>query len=204
MEVVKQSCEIVSPFDREIALSVLEMAGRTCYKSQCGDSGKFIKKITKSGHHSVVEHYVVSVRIITNRAISHQLVRHRVASFSQESQRYCNYSKDKFDNQLTFIDPIDLNENQYNCWNESMTQAEQNYFKMIEEGCKPQQAREVLPNACKTEMVMTANLREWAHVFELRTKNGADPMVMDLIRPLQKQFQEILPEVFGVEEEKEK
>lgn len=197
MKVVKQSATIISPFDRDYVLPHLEACGRTCYKSDPDDASKFVKKIAGKGHMSVVEHFMVSVRVITNRAISHQLVRHRMSSFSQESQRYCNYSKDKFENEIIFIDPIKFDLQQYRLWTASMERAEKDYFRLIQEGCSAQQAREVLPNACKTELVVSANLREWRHIFGQRTKGGADPMMKDLMIPLEKQFKEILPEVFG-------
>ena len=200
MYVLKQSAEIVSPFDLEYVLPHLERCGRTCYKSDNNDASKFISKIVKMGHESVIEHFSVSVRIICNRAISHQLVRHRMASFSQESQRYVNYSKDKFGKGITYIEPIKLNTDQLKLWKFNAIQNELAYFNMIELGCSPQQAREGLSNATKTEMVITANLREWKHIFEQRTKGGADPMMKDLMIPLLEQFQEILPEVFGEKE----
>lgn len=201
MKVVKASYEIVSPLDGADILRSIEAAGRTCYKSEglaCeGSAEKFVAKIIKSGHHSVLEHCGFSVRFICDRGISHEIVRHRIASFSQESTRYCNYSKDKFGNELTFIDPRPhLKEPQMSLWRAAMQHCEAMYFGMVDAGTKPQMARSVLPNSLKTEIVMTANLREWRHFFALRTPKTAHPQIRELARPLLAEVRERVPVVF--------
>jgi thymidylate synthase (FAD) len=187
------------------AATLIEKAGRTCYKSEDAitkeSAIKFCRNIIKRGHLSVIEHASASIRLITNRGVTHELVRHRLASYSQESTRYCNYSKDKFGNELTFIRPVwgpnrlallsDRNLEDYDgVFIPSLKRNEKDYFKLLECGWSPQQAREVLPNALKTEIVMTANLREWMHVFSLRCSNAAHPQIRALFLDVLKSFHE--------------
>ena len=152
-------------------LKKIEKIGRVCYKSENNiteDSAeRFIKNIIKNGHESVLEHVSISVRVICDRGVSHEIVRHRIASYSQESTRYCNYSNDKFGNELTFIKPCFWNENyeKYIEWRILMNRISDSYFKLLENGATPQEARSILPNSIKTEIVMTMNLREWRHFF---------------------------------------
>lgn len=179
----------------------IELAGRTCYKSEdkiTDESARdFARKMTQHGHHAMIEHAVASFRIITDRGITHEIVRHRLASFAQESTRYCNYSADKFENQCSFIEPPELTPFQKALWLVSCKEAEVSYFKMLEMGCSPQIARSVLPNCLKTEIVMMANLREWKHFIKLRSSKAAHPQ----IRPIAMAIHEILvqeaPGVFG-------
>lgn len=170
----------------------IERAGRTCYKSEermSADSARlFAGKMREHGHHAMIEHASASFRIITDRGISHEIVRHRLASFAQESTRYCNYSADKFENQCSFIMPPDLTETQRKLWEKACIEAEQSYFAMLKEGCSAQIARSVLPTCLKTELVMTANLREWRHFIALRGTKAAHPQ----IRPVAWKIREIL------------
>ncbi len=203
MIVINSSFNIIDELDGDKIINKLEKIGRTCYKSEdkiTEDSSKtFIKNIIKRGHESVIEHENISVRIICDRGVSHEIVRHRIGSYSQESTRYCNYTKDKFTNQLTFIKPSFFNEDSenYKTWVKSMENIEKNYFKLIENGAKPEQARAILPNSLKTEIVVTMNLRSWRHFFKLRCDASAHPQIIEIAKPILKGFIEAIPDVFG-------
>ena len=170
----------------------IEIAGRTCYKSEGkinhDSAGPFAQKMVRSGHHAMIEHAVASFHIVTDRGITHEIVRHRIASFAQESTRYCNYSADKFENQCSFIEPPDLDTHQRDAWLWGCDHAERAYFAMLRKGCTPQIARAVLPNCLKTEIVMTANFREWRYFIQLRGSKAAHPQ----IRPIAKMILDIL------------
>lgn len=208
MKLIKPSYEILTKIDGEKILKNIERAGRTCYKSEdkiTKDSAKkFVASILKSGHESVIEHESISVRIICDRGVTHEIVRHRLASYSQESTRYCNYSKDKFDNQITFIIPCwfegnhlqDYNRPSEQTWLNSMRKAELDYEKLIKFGWSPQQARSVLPNSLKTEIVMTCNTREWRHFFKLRTSTKAHPQMREIACPMLDEFKQKIPVIF--------
>ena len=191
---------------------LIEKAGRVCYKSEDriteGSAEKFISRLMDSKHESVLEHGSITVRIICDRGISHELVRHRLASFSQESTRYCNYSKEGFGKEITVIDIASgfkmrvTDEKEmaiYSIWLNAMKEAERSYFDMIDAGATPQLARSVLPNSLKTEVVVTANPREWLHVFRLRTSNQAHPQIREIMIPMQAEFAKYWPSIFGVE-----
>lgn len=183
-------------------LSRLEEYGRVCYKSEkktTTDSSKiFITSILKSGHESVIEHEKVSVKIICDRGISHEIVRHRIASYSQESTRYCNYSKDKFGKELTFIKPFfwKKNDEKYKIWELNMSNIEASYNKLLDLGAKPEEARSLLPNSLKTELIVTMNLREWRHFFRLRTSVRAHPQMREIAVPLLLDMQKMIPIIF--------
>lgn len=202
MKIIEASYEIITPINGEEMLRMIERAGRVCYKSEdriSSDSTEtFIRNIVKRGHESVLEHCSFSVRVICDRGVSHELVRHRIASFSQESTRYCNYSGDKFGSELTFIKPCFLEEGtgEFGSWIMAMNFSEFAYFDMLAEGCTPQQARSVLPNSLKTEVVMTANLREWRHFLKLRTAPAAHPQMRELTVPLLHELQKKISIVF--------
>ncbi len=136
-----------------------------------------------------LRHRFVSVKFVVNRAVTHELVRHRPCSFLQESQRYCRYSQDKFDNQVTFIDPMFYKKNteEYKLWQESMGETEKIYLKLLETST-PQAARTVLPNSCKTEIIVYCNLTEWKHIFKLRTSQAAEPSMREIMIPLEKEM----------------
>lgn len=204
MKIIEPSYEVLTSEDGLTILQNIEYAGRTCYKSEDAitrDSCyKFVEMILKRGHESVLEHESISVRFICNRGFTHELVRHRLAAYSQESTRYCNYSKEKFGNEITVIIPQSLKSSEnarlFNVWKSAMEESEKSYFLLIESGCSPQIARGVLPIDLKTEIVITANLREWRHIFNLRTSNAAHPSMQQLMRPLLKEFQKRIPIVF--------
>ena len=136
--------------------------------------------------------------VICDRGVSHEIVRHRIASYSQESTRYCNYNSEKFGKELTFIKPCFWNEgsNEYLIWKEQMQQIEATYNKLIEYGASPQEARSVLPNSLKTEIVITMNIREWRHFFKLRTSNAAHPQIREIAKTMLLSFQNKIPILF--------
>lgn len=206
MNLIKPYFIIESEIDGNEILKLIERVGRTCYKSEdrITDSSaqKFVANILKNGHEAVIEHYNITVRVICDRGVTHEIVRHRVASYAQESTRYCNYSKDKFSNQITFIEPSfwDLNtedgKRKYDIWKESMEFTEKKYLELIELGATPQEARSILPNSLKTELCMTMNLREWRHFFRLRADPAAHPQMREVAIPLLAKFKELIPVVF--------
>lgn len=140
----------------------------------------------KRGHEAVIEHGVVTVRFICDRGVSHEIVRHRLASYCQESTRYCNYSKEQFGTEITVISPAWTSPGYYpyTMWKKACSEAEENYFTLLDIGCSPQEARSVLPNSLKTEVVMTANLREWRHFIKLRSAPAAHPDMRRVARML--------------------
>lgn len=202
MKIISPSFEILTPLDGQTVLKHIELCGRVCYKSEDKITGTsaaaFVANIIKRGHEAVLEHFSVTVKFICDRGVSHELVRHRLASYCQESTRYCNYSKDGFGGEITVIRPMFLAEGStaMRHWVWACTQAEQSYFNMLTFGCMPQEARSVLPNSLKTEVVMTANLREWRHFFKLRTAPAAHPQMRELTIPLLRRMQELVPVVF--------
>jgi len=206
MKIIKPSYEILTPIsDGGIKeLQHIERIARVCYKSedkisQDGESAKqLIKMLIDRKHEAMLEHGSISVLFICDRGVSHELVRHRMASFAQESTRYCNYSKDKFGNELTFIEPCFWHEREYKYedWERAVLEAEDSYFELLDIGASPQEARTVLPNSLKTEIVMTANYREWRHFFKLRCAEAAHPQMRELTRPLLRELHDKLPIIF--------
>lgn len=185
-------------------LQHIEKIGRVCYKSEDkitedGESAKkFVKMLIDKGHEAMIEHSSLSVKFIVDRGVSHELVRHRIASFAQESTRYCNYSKDKFDNGITFIKPFFWEEGtaEYSNWEHAMKAVEAAYLGAIYMGASPQEARSVLPNSTKTEIVITANYREWRNFFRLRTAKAAHPQMREVTVPLLAELKQRLPIIF--------
>lgn len=209
MKVIKQSHEIITM--TKMPAEIIEIAGRTAYKSEeniSEDSANaFVEKIIKRDHQAVLEHASMTVRFITDRGVSHELVRHRLCSFTQESTRYCDYSKDKFKKSLSFIEPHWWNTNYTTeeelfkqlAWLTAIGQCEENYFQMIKQGFSAQDARDVLINAIKTEIVVTANFREWRHIFQLRAiEKAAHPQMRALMIPLYNDMREVYPAIFNL------
>jgi len=198
MKIVKPSVKLlwVTP-DSE---KRIEEAGRTCYKSEdkiTNDSARqFAEQMRNRGHHAMLEHSSASFRIITDRGITHEIVRHRLASYAQESTRYCNYGMDKFKNECSFIEPPGLSQEQNFCWRKACGVAEEKYFDMLLMGCSPQIARSVLPNCLKTEIVMTTNFREWRHFITLRIAKTAHPQIRPLAQSILKTLFVSAPSVF--------
>lgn len=206
MKIIKPSYIIEDDIDGKEILKKLEKACRTCYKSEdkiTADSAEeLIRKIMAIGHESIIEHEKVTVRVICDRGVTHEIVRHRIASYSQESTRYCNYAKDKFGSEITVIEPCfwksgsEKDEKKREAWMKAMEEAEKAYFELLKLGASPQEARSVLPNSLKTEIVMTMNLREWRHFFKLRTAKGAHPQMREIARPLLDEFKKQIPVIF--------
>ena len=205
MQAIKAYTQIYNDFDGQKILEKIEKVARTCYKSegkiQEGSAAKMVASLIKSGHEAMLEHASVTVKFVVDRGISHELVRHRLASFAQESTRYRNYSKDDFGSEITFIIPeyLDYKSAGWNTWKETMKACEDSYFKLLDIGLTPQEARAVLPNSLKTEVVMTANLREWRHFFKLRalgTTGKPHPQMLEVTVPLLEDFKQMIPVVF--------
>ena len=204
MKIIKPSAEIIAPLDGipVSRLLTIEKAGRVCYKSEDritgGSAAKFVEGIIGRGHESVLEHVSLTVRFVCDRGVSHEIVRHRLASYSQESTRYCNYSNGKFGGEITVIEPLFFapGSRPYERWKEACSDAEDAYFDLLEMGATPQEARSVLPNSLKTEVVMTANLREWRHFCKLRCSPAAHPDMRRVAKLLCKKLQFSIPVVF--------
>ena len=181
MKIVAPSVTFINAPNRWDLYKQIELAGRVCYKSENkiheGSAEQFIRNILKHGHEAVIEHGLITVRFICDRGVTHEIVRHRIASYCQESTRYCNYSRDAFGNEITVIEPTGVNKGTpaYESWKYAMNRCEEAYFNMLKEGCTPQKARSVLPNSLKTEIVVSMNPREWRHFFKLRCSKAAHP-----------------------------
>ena len=179
----------------------MERVGRTCYKSEDriteDSSRKFIKMLYERGHHAMLEHCVASVKFVCDRGVTHELVRHRLCSFAQESTRYCNYGKDKFDNQISVIEPPGLDTPEAReAWERACLVAEEQYMNLIGMGVPPQIARSILPNCLKTEIWTTANLREWTHIFKLRCSSKAHPQIREVMMMALEVFRNEVPSMF--------
>lgn len=201
MRIIEPHVEVVKDdFDR--MTRKIEWAGRKCYKSEnliTNDSAPgFVKRIIGRGHESVIEHSTITVNFVVDRGISHEIVRHRIASYSQESSRYCRYSNGKFGNQITVIKPFRFKEGTkaYERWFRACSVAEDEYLGLLEEGEPPEWARLALVHSLKTEVVVTYNLREWRHFLKLRADAAAHPQIRQVAIPLLLYFQEILPAFF--------
>lgn len=223
MKKLNESYEILTKISEcaKEELQMIEKIGRVCYKSEDlimedGESAKkFVAMLIKNGHEAMLEHSNLSVKFIVDRGISHELVRHRIASFAQESTRYCNYAKDKFGSECNFIDitpGIKLDNKMKSMetseialvleeWEKAMEDAERHYMKMLELGATPQIARSVLPNSTKTEITVSANYREWRNFFKLRIPKTAHPQMREVTIPLLKELKEKIPVIFDDIEE---
>ena len=197
MKIVEPGFEILTNINGNRILKSIEMKARVCYKSEdriTDDSCvKFVKMLVDRGHEAMIEHESISVKVICDRGVSHEIVRHRLASYAQESTRYCNYgNKD-----IEFITPFVLHDS-YSAkrWRMSMALAEEAYRAMIDDGCSPQIARSVLPNSLKTEIVITMNLREWKHFFKMRADKAAHPQMRQIAVPMLKEFKRLIPIIF--------
>ena len=195
MKLIKQTATLVHVTPN--AEKMIESAGRTCYKSESNitdtSAREFVNRLKTSGHHSVIEHAVATFRFVTNRGVTHELVRHRLASYSQESTRYVRYQD------VEYIIPTwysDASDEQQRLFEDSLSYAERYYGKLLKAGWRPEQAREVLPNALKTEIIMTANLREWMHVFNLRCSKKAHPQIRELMWMAKRRLAFEVPSLF--------
>ncbi len=207
MRIIEPLYIIEDELNPQAMMKTIERAGRTCYKSEHnisdGSAERFIASIIKRGHESVIEHEKITVRFICDRGVTHEIVRHRIASYSQESTRYCNYANDKFGNELTFIKPCFWDETtedgkaKMELWKKSMQNIEDEYNKLIALGAKPEEARSILPNSLKTEIVVTMNLRSWRNFFKLRTAPAAHPQIRQIASALLDDLKTQLPVIFG-------
>ncbi len=201
MNIIEPSVEILSQVDAGQILRNLENCGRVCYKSEArvceGSAEKFLRGIILSGHESVLEHEKLTVKFICDRGVSHEIVRHRIASYSQESTRYCNYNQDRFGGELTLIRPYFFRDERYEIWFETMALIEKNYNRLIALGAKPEEARSILPNSLKTELVATMNFRELRHFLKLRTSPRAHPQMRQAARPLLAYCKQTFPVLFA-------
>ena len=202
MQIIKPYVYLLeSEFDTR-KLSNIERAARLCYKSEDKmtdtPSEEFLKRMLAHGHESVIEHEKVTAYFVVDRGVTHEIVRHRMASYSQESTRYCNYRLDKFGNEITVIEPFFYapEDPKYDIWKKACEQAEESYFKLIALS-SPQEARSVLPNSLKTEIAVTYNFREWRHFFALRCAKAAHPQIQQVAIPLLLQFREKFPALFS-------
>lgn len=228
MKIIKPSFEMVTPHEwNEQALKLIEKVARTCYKSEdkITDGPESAIKLIKGtlmnrNHMAMLEFYDIIVKITCDRGVTHEIVRHRIASFAQESTRYCNYGKDKFDNGVQFINiegilPMEVGKEAkhpitgeihivtekdilywYEEWEEAMRDAERHYLNMVNRWCPAQIARDVLPNSTKTEINLKFNIREWRHFFTLRTAEAAHPQMREVMRPLLDFMKKEIPVVF--------
>jgi len=202
MKIIRPSVEFLDNLDGAAILNKIELCGRVCYKSEAnitnGTAESFVKNIINRGHESVLEHVSFTAKFICDRGVSHEIVRHRLASYSQESTRYCNYSKGDFGNEITVIKPCYLQEETraYNVWKMACELAEASYLQLLHSDQTAQQARAVLPNSLKTEIVMTANLREWRHFFNLRTAPAAHPQMQEVASMLLAEVKTKIPLIF--------
>lgn len=199
MKIIEPSVELINAPDYKTLLTTIEAAGRTCYKSEDKitdeSAEKFVRGIIKRGHEAVIEHGSLTVRFICDRGVSHEIVRHRLAAYCQESTRYCNYSKEGFGSEITVIKPCFLEDGtgSYVVWRDACEMAEAYYFRLLNGNTKrltPQEARSVLPNSLKTEVVMTADIREWRHFCRMRCPVAAHPdmrVVANMLLTLLKQ-----------------
>ena len=203
MKIIPPGFTLLDAIDAPRILKKLERVGRVCWKSEeriTEDSHvKFLDMLIKKGHESVIEHESLSVGLVCDRGITHELVRHRIASYTQESTRYCNYAKNKFDGEITFIRPFFWDDDHalFAAWKAQMQQAEDAYLQMISQGATAQEARAVLPHSVKAEIIVTMNLRAWRHFFKQRTPEAAHPQMREVAQPLLAEFQRQLPVIFG-------
>ena len=204
MRLIKSKVEILDNLNGEEIIDKIAKVARTCYKSEDNSTSErdreLVKRLIKSGHEAMIEFADITVKFTCSRAISHELVRHRLCSFAQESQRYCNYSKDKFNHEIRFIIPSWLTNKdgiKSVIFTKSLSAAEHDYFALLTEGCTAQEAREVLPNATKTEINMKANLREWRHFIRLRGGHAAHPQIREITKLILEEFSKRYPVFFS-------
>lgn len=202
MKIINADVEFITPIDGAAILKRLEQCGRVCYKSEAKitktSAERFISNIIGRGHEAVLEHCSFTVKFICDRGVSHEIVRHRLASYCQESTRYCNYSKEGFGEEITVIKPCfwDETDLKYAAWANLCSKAEDAYIDLIRSGATPQEARSVLPNSLKTEVIMTANIREWRHFLKLRCSKAAHPQMREVALILLEKVYDLIPVCF--------
>ena len=206
VKIIEPSVKVITKLDGNQILKHIETCGRTCYQSyqneteDVSSAEKMIAMLIKSGHESVLEHYSITIKMITDVGCYKDLTRHRAGTaFSIESTRFCNYSKDKFGNEISFIKPININENtpEYDIWYKCINDIEESYIKMAELGCKPDQLRMILPHSTSAEVSMTANLRSWRHIFKMRCAKQTHPSVRQMMLITLNEFHKNIPVIFN-------
>lgn len=201
MEIIKPWIEI-EDFDGVKIMQNLERACRTCYRSEGliteGSYKRLLNNCINRGHESILEHEKITIRMCCDVGVYKDLTRHRAGTaFSIESTRYCNYSKDKFTNNIKFIDPVFIqDENNYASWKEAMKHIEIYYMVMANNNAKPDELRMLLPHSTAAEVTMTCNIREWKHILDLRCSKMVHPSVRQVMIPLLLKFKETMPEIF--------
>lgn len=204
MKIVKPSVEIITNIDGNQILKSIELAARTCYKTEekitegPESAIKMIEKLIEMDHTAMLEFADVHVRIISDTGFLKDITRMRISSFAAESTRWCNYSKGKFNSELTFIEPINIKPDtpEYMIWYKTMKEIEESYMKMSQLGCKPDQMRMILPHSTKTEVNIKTNIREWRHIFGLRCHKAAHPSVRQVMLETLRLFHERIPVLF--------
>ena len=203
MKLIKSKVEILDNINGEDILKRIEQVARTCYKSEdkisedSSSARKLVTNLINSKHEAMLEFVDITVKFTCSRSIAQEITRHRLASFAMESQRFCAYNKDKFGNEVTFVLPSWVNDNESTeLFIQTLKNTELTYFELLNKGIKAQESREVLPNATKTELNMKCNLREWRHFFNLRCSQAAHPDIRVLALDLLKQFHEVIPIIF--------
>lgn len=204
VKIIEPSFEILTPIDGNQILKHIEKCGRTCYQSYenetegTSSAEKMIKMLIKMGHESVLEHFLITIKAKIDVGNYKDLTRHRFASFSIESTRFCNYSKGKFGNELTVISPCNMDKSSgiYHIWLKTMNDIEKAYIDMSEMGAKPDQLRMILPHSLAAEVTMSANLREWRHIFKMRCQKAAHPSVRQIMLQVLNEFKKQIPVIF--------
>lgn len=214
MVILEPTYEIITPMPWAEMVKRVERAGRVCYKSEYrisqGLAEQFVRYMIDRGHESVIEHVSFSVLFTVDRGITHELVRHRLASYSQESTRYCNYANARFGSEIAVIDPsksisLDFSMDAVTSeeatailqeWVQAIEHAEKHYMRLIELGASPQIARSVLPQCTKADIMVTANIREWRHILRLRTSRAAHPQMREIMIPLLMELKQLCPVFF--------
>ena len=204
VKIIEPSFEILTPIDGNQILKHIEKCGRTCYQSyenetvDTSSAEKMIKMLIKMGHESVLEHFLITIKAKIDIGNYKDITRHRFASFSIESTRFCNYSKGKFGNELTVISPCNMDKNSgiYHTWLKTMNDIEKAYIDMSEMGAKPDQLRMILPHSLAAEVTMSANLREWRHIFKMRCQKAAHPSVRQIMLQVLNEFKKQIPVIF--------
>lgn len=202
MKIIKPKI-FVENIDGIKVMKRIERACRTCYRSEGSIDDESYKRLIKNcinrGHESVLEHEKITIRMICDIGVYKDLTRHRFGSFSIESTRYCNYGKDKFENEIKFIEPVNIDKTSelYKDWYRTVDFIEQEYVRMSRMGATPDQMRMILPHSTAAEVTMTANIREWRHILKLRASKMAHPAIQQLMIPLLLHFKTIMPELFS-------
>lgn len=202
VNIVSPKVEIMTPIDGVYICKFLEQCARNCYKSEGSITDESYKsmllKLIELGHTAMLEHFSITAKLTCDVGVYKDLTRHRCASYAIESTRYCNYSKDKFGNEITVIKPCNLEEGseEYNAWLKCMQSIEDTYNKMASLGCKPDQMRMILPHSTKADVVFSANIRELRHVFNLRCAKFAHPSVQEIMKMYLTELHNQIPILF--------